>query len=148
MQWSQLKHHKNFTRALSCHGRLMCGLWRFCWSCSQLSSRATLIFTKVLGQVASAARNLTSHAAQASKALSEKVKENAVTRYFYMQPGGVPNGPATAYELQCLHESGHITQEYVVAQAGSGTWLPIESILDRPAGAQPGQPCVGLNHHT
>ena len=89
--------------------------------------------------VASAARNLTSHAVQAGKALSEKVKENATTRYFYMQPGGVPNGPATADELQSLYESGHIKQDYVVAQAGSGTWLPLESIPMRPTGAQPGQ---------
>lgn len=85
--------------------------------------------------VASAARNLTSHAMQAGKTLSDKVLDNSATRYFYMQPGGVPNGPATVDELQRLHAAGRITQDYVVAQAGSGTWLPLESILLRPAGA-------------
>lgn len=72
----------------------------------------------------------------ASRALQERlqvtvdvpVETVAETNYFYMQAGGVPQGPVTAQQLHALRTTGAVSDETLIAQSGSEEWAPLSEL--------------------
>jgi LemA protein len=77
--------------------------------------------------IADATKVIASHATQAGKQLSDKVKEKVTTTYFYMVPGGVPQGPSSIQDIQKLLAQGSLTAGVMVAEAGSNEWISIDT---------------------
>jgi len=54
-----------------------------------------------------------------------------VQPYFYLPPGGVPQGPAAMNQLRAMLADGRLPATALAAPAGSDEWQPIESVLAR-----------------
>jgi LemA protein len=53
---------------------------------------------------------------------------SAGPQYFYLAPGGVPQGPAAIEEIRRLVLAGQLPLNLMVAQAGTTQWIPINQI--------------------
>jgi LemA protein len=83
--------------------------------------------TKTLASHASqASKVLAAHAGEASKMLAAKIQERSSVQYFYMLPGGVPQGPASLEHIRGLVAQGAIQGSPLLAEVGSQEWKPIE----------------------
>ena len=92
------------------------------------------------GNIAGATRVIASHATQTGKMLADKAKERGADKsapsYFYMVPGGVPQGPASIQRIQAHVSEGTLDGAVLVAEAGSSDWKPLASVF-RQADAPP-----------
>jgi len=80
--------------------------------------------------LAGAAKGLAAGAEQAGKMIANKVKEaSATTNYFYMTPGGVPQGPVSLDEIHRLRSQGTIDDKVMLAEVGSQNWRPLAGVI-------------------
>ena len=82
-----------------------------------------------IGALAGAAKNLAAGAEHAGKMIANKVKEASTTNYFYMTPGGVPQGPVSLDEIHRLRAAGTIDDKVMLAEAGSQNWRPLAGVI-------------------
>lgn len=83
--------------------------------------------------LAGATKVIASHATQAGKQLVDKVKEKSTPSYFYMVPGGVPQGPASIQEIQAFISQGTLDAKVMIAVVGSNEWMSLDALSQSPA---------------
>lgn len=90
--------------------------------------------------VVGATKTLAGHATQAGKAIAEKVKDSATSKYYFSLPGGVPQGPATLEEIHHMVSAGQLAPEVMLAEAGSQEWRPLAAYTQAPVPPPPPPP--------
>jgi len=81
--------------------------------------------------VANAGKNLVIQAGQVGRGMTERLSANEVPalsagpQYFYLAPGGVPQGPTAIEEIRGMVLSGRLPLNSMVAMAGTTEWIPI-----------------------
>lgn len=79
-------------------------------------------------KIGSATKALANQAGVAGKLIAEKIKEKQSANYFYMQPGGAPNGPVTINEIRKLLDEGILNQETKLSTGGAD-WQLINDVI-------------------
>ncbi len=87
--------------------------------------RLQQMLTSAGGNIAGATRVIASHASQTGKLLAERAKDRSGRSYFYMIPGGVPQGPASMQHIQSCISEGTLDAAVLVAETGSTDWKPL-----------------------
>lgn len=87
--------------------------------------------------IAGATRVIASQAAQTGKMIADKAKEKSAERsaekprvplsgsYFYLVPGGVPQGPTSLSQIQAQVAAGTLDRAVLIAEPGTSDWKPL-----------------------
>ncbi len=86
------------------------------------------------GAIAGVGKNLVIQAGQVGRSVQEKLSTGeraalaAGPQYFYLAPGGVPQGPTAIEEIRSMVLQGKLPLNSMVALAGSTQWIPLSQV--------------------
>ena len=86
------------------------------------------------GAIAGVGKNLVIQAGQVGRSVQEKLSTGeraalpAGPQYFYLAPGGVPQGPSALEEIRGMVLKGQLPLNSMVAPVGSTQWIPISQV--------------------
>ena len=116
------------------------------------AERLQQLLSEAGSKIKDGSRNLMASTQQAGQALQERIRQSQPTQpditdvpppahpnpegtnehlYFYMQAGGVPQGPVSADVLQTLIHSGQLREDTQVAVVGSTQWQSLQEWQER-----------------
>ena len=97
--------------------------------------RLQQMLTSAGGNIAGATRAVALQATQKGKMLVDRAREKSLTLYFYMVPGGVPQGPLSLRDIQARTAAGALDETVRVAEAGSNDWKDLTDVSSASAEA-------------
>ena len=97
--------------------------------------RLQQMLTSAGGNIAGMTKAVAIQATQKGKMLVDRAKEKATPHYFYMVPGGVPQGPLSLQDIKTRIAAGALDETVRVAEVGSSDWRSVADVSTASAEA-------------